>query len=204
MTAKPALSRRRPGASSDRELMRLLHSGLARCADSGLDPEEWFPLSADVSKARAQAANAIALCGVCKVRAECLEFALRQWFGAGGDGVWGGMVAAERRAIRRQWLGGANVTDFFAEEGARARAGDGVPAPRAGDGVSASRAGDGTGTPGARAGVPASRARAGIPGPRAGEGLAARLARRPAAAPPAGRGSYLPGARTRRGQPAQQ
>ncbi|MBV9857435.1 MAG: WhiB family transcriptional regulator [Streptosporangiaceae bacterium] len=104
-----------PGTHSERELWRILHSGQARCADSGLDPEEWFPLSADVSRARAQAASAIALCTICPVRAECLEFALRQWFGAGGDGVWGGLVAAERRAIRRQWLGGAAVTEFFAE-----------------------------------------------------------------------------------------
>lgn len=116
MTAKSALARRRPSTRSERELLRLLHSGLARCADSGLDPEEWFPLSADVSRARAQAAKAIALCATCPVRAECLEFALRQWFGAGGDGVWGGLVAAERRAIRRQWLSGANVTEFFTEE----------------------------------------------------------------------------------------
>jgi len=34
----------------------------ARCADSALDPDEWFPVSPGVDMARRQAADAIAVC----------------------------------------------------------------------------------------------------------------------------------------------
>jgi len=71
----------------------------ARCAGSSLDPDQWFPVSAEVSKARQEAAAAITVCTTCVVRAECLALSLRHWE-IGQHGVWGGLVAAERAACR--------------------------------------------------------------------------------------------------------
>jgi WhiB family redox-sensing transcriptional regulator len=72
----------------------------ARCADASLDPDQWFPVSADAGKARQEAAAAIAICTTCPVRAQCLALSLRHW-DIGQHGVWGGLVAAERAAMRR-------------------------------------------------------------------------------------------------------
>ena len=73
----------------------------ARCADASLDPDQWFPVSADAGKARQEAAAAIAICTTCPVRAQCLALSLRHW-DIGQHGVWGGLVAAERAAMRRR------------------------------------------------------------------------------------------------------
>jgi len=75
----------------------------ARCADGTLDPNEWFPVSPEAEAARREAAGAIAICTACPVRAACLELSLRRWT-IGQHGVWGGLVAAERAALRRRWL----------------------------------------------------------------------------------------------------
>jgi WhiB family transcriptional regulator, redox-sensing transcriptional regulator len=72
----------------------------ASCADASLDPDQWFPVSADAGKARQEAAAAIAICTTCPVRAQCLALSLRHW-DIGQHGVWGGLVAAERAAMRR-------------------------------------------------------------------------------------------------------
>ncbi len=60
-----------------------------RTADTAL----FFPDSED------QAGPAVAVCAVCPVREECLEFALatRQ-----DDGVWGGMTETDRKRLRRR------------------------------------------------------------------------------------------------------
>jgi hypothetical protein len=71
----------------------------ARCAGSSLDPDQWFPVSVEVAKARQEAAAAITVCTTCVVRAECLALSLRHWE-IGQHGVWGGLVAAERAACR--------------------------------------------------------------------------------------------------------
>jgi len=73
----------------------------ARCTGSSLDPDQWFPISADIGKARQEAAAAITVCTTCLVRAECLELSLRHW-DIGQHGVWGGLVAAERAALPRR------------------------------------------------------------------------------------------------------
>ena len=73
----------------------------ARCADAGLDPDQWFPVSAEAGKARQEAAAAIAVCTTCLVRARCLALSLRHW-DIGQHGVWGGLVAAERAELRRR------------------------------------------------------------------------------------------------------
>ena len=72
----------------------------ARCADSGLDPDEWFPASIEPATARHEAAAAIAVCATCLVRAQCLELSLRHW-DIGRHGIWGGLVAADRARLRR-------------------------------------------------------------------------------------------------------
>ncbi len=80
----------------------------ARCATSRLDPEDWFPVSGEIGKARHEAAAAIAVCKTCPVRAQCLTLSLRHW-DIGQHGVWGGMVPAERTALPR--LLHANATN---------------------------------------------------------------------------------------------
>jgi len=71
----------------------------AGCADGSLDPDQWFPVSAETGKARQEAAAAIAICAACLVRTQCLALSLRHW-DIGQHGVWGGLVAAERAALR--------------------------------------------------------------------------------------------------------
>jgi WhiB family transcriptional regulator, redox-sensing transcriptional regulator len=68
----------------------------AACVD--LDPELFFPVG-EGAGAAVQLAEAKAVCAGCRVRSECLEWALstRQTFG-----VWGGTSEAERRALRRE------------------------------------------------------------------------------------------------------
>src|SRR6267154_1818710 len=73
----------------------------ARCADPSLDADHWFPVSVEADRARQEAAAAIAICSTCMVRAQCLALSLRDW-DAGQHGVWGGLVAAERAALRRR------------------------------------------------------------------------------------------------------
>jgi hypothetical protein len=73
----------------------------ARCSDGRLDPDQWFPVSADPGRARQEAAAAIAICTTCPVRGHCLTLSLRHW-DIGQHGVWGGLVAADRARLRRR------------------------------------------------------------------------------------------------------
>ena len=83
---------------TDRALwMRVIRH--ACCAGSSLEPDQWFPVSVEIDKARQEAAAAITVCTTCVVRAECLALSLRHWE-IGQHGVWGGLVAAERAACR--------------------------------------------------------------------------------------------------------
>jgi hypothetical protein len=59
----------------------------ARCANGRLDPDQWFPVSAEADKARQEAAVAIAICTTCLVRDQCLALSLRHW-DIGQHGVW--------------------------------------------------------------------------------------------------------------------
>ena len=70
---------------------------MSRGACQSEDPELFFPLS-PLGPGLAQLAVAKAVCGRCRVRAECLRFALS----TGQEyGVWGGMSEEERTAMRR-------------------------------------------------------------------------------------------------------
>jgi WhiB family transcriptional regulator, redox-sensing transcriptional regulator len=73
----------------------------ARCADSGLDPDQWYPVSTEPAQARHEAAAAIAVCASCPVRAQCLELSLRHW-DIGQHGIWGGLVVTDRAHLRRR------------------------------------------------------------------------------------------------------
>jgi WhiB family redox-sensing transcriptional regulator len=120
MVSKPPHVRREPHDLIDGELAGRVYR-LARCAGSRVDPDDWFPVTRDVAKARDQAAHAIAVCARCPVRPDCLELSLRHAFGVGAYGVWGGLVEEERRAVRRRWLAGTSVTEFLQDQPAGLR-----------------------------------------------------------------------------------
>ena len=120
MVSRPRHVRREPHDLTDGELAGRVYR-LARCAGSRVDPDDWFPVTRDVAKARDQAAHAIAVCARCPVRPDCLELSLRHAFGVGAHGVWGGLVEEERRAVRRRWLAGTSVTEFLQDQPARLR-----------------------------------------------------------------------------------
>jgi hypothetical protein len=66
-----------PARLTDRELQARITSPDARCGAPANDPDEWFPVTSEPAKARAQSSHVLALCATCAVRAECLELALR-------------------------------------------------------------------------------------------------------------------------------
>jgi len=105
--------RAKPASLTDEQLTGCVVSPLARCAVTAVDPDEWFPVATTARAARAEAAHALALCVVCPVRGECLELSLRQWHAVGRYGIWGGLVEAERAAVRREWLAGTDVTTLL-------------------------------------------------------------------------------------------
>jgi hypothetical protein len=75
----------------------------ARCADSSLDADQWFPVSTNAESARREAADAITVCRACPVRRLCLALSMSHW-DIGQYGIWGGLVAADRASLRRQML----------------------------------------------------------------------------------------------------
>jgi hypothetical protein len=99
-----------PAELTDGELHSFVVSPLASCADTALDPDDWFPIATATARARAEASRALAVCAACPVRAECLELSLRHWRDAGRHGIWGGLVETDRNALRREWLKGVPVT----------------------------------------------------------------------------------------------
>ena len=62
------------------------------------DPELFFPVGSS-QPAMEQASRAKAVCQPCRVRGDCLRWALDTCQDAG---VWGGLDEEERRVIRRQ------------------------------------------------------------------------------------------------------
>jgi WhiB family redox-sensing transcriptional regulator len=112
VTSRPRRGRREPRDLTDAELAGRVYRQ-ARCAGSPVDPDDWFPVTHDVAKARDQAAQAIAVCARCPVRPDCLELSLRHACGIGAHGVWGSLVEEERRSLRRRWLAGTSVTEFL-------------------------------------------------------------------------------------------
>ncbi len=64
-----------------------------RAACFGIDPDVFFPISEE------EAGPALTYCGSCRIREECLAWALKN-----GEryGVWGGMTEQQRRRIARR------------------------------------------------------------------------------------------------------
>jgi WhiB family redox-sensing transcriptional regulator len=118
-TGQPAsrAGRVKPASLTDEQLAGSVMSPLATCSGAVMDPDDWFPVAAVATAARAEAGRALTLCGKCPVRAECLELSLRQWGTIGKYGIWGGLVEAERAAARREWLAGAEVTALLRPAG---------------------------------------------------------------------------------------
>lgn len=112
MSPRHDCARRAVSAMSDLELDRRI-ALQGRCASSRVDPDEWFPCTLEVAKARYQAARAIAICITCPVRADCLEFSLRHAHDVAAYGIWGGLVEQERQLLRRKWLAGTSVTELL-------------------------------------------------------------------------------------------
>ena len=66
------------------------------CASA--DPDLFFPISA-AGKGAAQVARARRVCAGCRVRRQCLDFAIA----AGeAEGIWGGTTPEERLRARRE------------------------------------------------------------------------------------------------------
>lgn len=63
------------------------------------DPDLFFPVSPGGVSNERQAAAAVAVCAVCPVRAQCLDFALRT---RQAHGVWGGLTEQELDSMRRR------------------------------------------------------------------------------------------------------
>jgi len=105
-------------AVTDRLLWQLVFEQGA-CSTSGLRPDDWYPVSAPAEAAAREAASAIAVCFGCRVRAECLELAMRNWT-VGQHGVWGGTVPAERERLRTTRV--AQLTRALARTGDADRA----------------------------------------------------------------------------------
>jgi len=108
--------RARPGELTNEELRNYVASPLAACSTASLDPDEWFPIAAGTARARAEASHALAVCAICPIQAECLEMSLRQWSSVGQHGIWGGLVAAERQVLRREWRSGIPVAKLLSRQ----------------------------------------------------------------------------------------
>jgi WhiB family redox-sensing transcriptional regulator len=67
---------------------------MAACRSA--DPDLFFPISSS-GQSMAQEATAKAICAGCRVRRECLAFALRTHQ---AHGVWGGLSEQERHPLR--------------------------------------------------------------------------------------------------------
>ena len=80
------------------------------------DPDLFFPIS-DSGPALEQAVEAKAICATCRVRRECLAFALRT---EQVHGIWGGTTAHERTAVRRRTVSERPVTESRAEHSSSA------------------------------------------------------------------------------------
>lgn len=70
----------------------------AACRDT--DPDLFFPVGT-TGAALDQIRASKAICKICEVRSECLQYALVT---NQESGIWGGTSEEERRALRKSWL----------------------------------------------------------------------------------------------------
>jgi WhiB family transcriptional regulator, redox-sensing transcriptional regulator len=76
-----------------------LGAWIRRGACTSSDPAVFFPVGSDPAAAAAAAAAAKAVCDSCRVRQECLDYALEA---REESGIWGGLDEAERRSLARR------------------------------------------------------------------------------------------------------
>ncbi|MGH9054960.1 MAG: WhiB family transcriptional regulator [Acidimicrobiales bacterium] len=69
----------------------------AACA--GMGPDLFFPAGERADEALEEIDRAKAVCSICRVRVQCLRYALNTRQQAG---IWGGMTTMERRQLYRQ------------------------------------------------------------------------------------------------------
>jgi hypothetical protein len=100
----------------DGQLTAVVTSSLARCSGDSGNPDDWFPVATRPARARTEAARALALCAQCPVRAQCLELSMRLWQSSGRHGVWGGLLAADRAEVYREWKRGVPVATLLEGE----------------------------------------------------------------------------------------
>ena len=83
-----------------------------RAACLPVDPDLFFPVSAE-GRSLEQVARAKAVCARCRVRRECLAFAL----GTGqAHGVWGGLSEQERRPTRNTAPASSKIGNLISQE----------------------------------------------------------------------------------------
>lgn len=68
----------------------------ALCAE--IDPELWYPDPGDSHAA----AQAVAVCRTCPVRADCLDYAMATEVQGGRHGVWGGLTPTARNRLHHR------------------------------------------------------------------------------------------------------
>jgi WhiB family redox-sensing transcriptional regulator len=71
----------------------------ARAACAGYPNTLFFPTSDSADEASIEKAKAV--CGVCPVSEDCLQYALET---NQRSGIWGGTSEKERKSLRRKWL----------------------------------------------------------------------------------------------------
>lgn len=71
----------------------------ARAACAGYPNTLFFPTSDGAEEASIEKAKAV--CGVCPVVEDCLQYALET---NQRSGIWGGTSEKERKSLRRKWL----------------------------------------------------------------------------------------------------
>ncbi|MBC7459142.1 WhiB family transcriptional regulator [Candidatus Saccharibacteria bacterium] len=64
-----------------------------------VDPELFFPIGETSPIDKQQVKDALAVCAMCQVTEQCLDYALTT---NQTDGVWGGLSGKQRRAYKRR------------------------------------------------------------------------------------------------------
>lgn len=76
-----------------------LRMDVSEAACIGHDPTFWFPEESGPKLSQYHEMTAKAICNDCPIQAQCLEMAMssnEKW------GIWGGLMPAERQALRRR------------------------------------------------------------------------------------------------------
>lgn len=97
-TQKQCTEHGEPVSAVEIGTMKSVDTWRSRAACRNLDPDLFFPVG-ETGDALEQVEAAKAVCRVCPVQQECLEYALAANEQAG---IWGGTTEAERRSIRRR------------------------------------------------------------------------------------------------------